>query len=225
MNPEQVSELRARAAVHAALAEPVRLAIIDHLTLGDASPSELQTLLGVPSNLLAHHVNVLEQAGLLSRSRSEGDRRRSYLRLMPDVLDGMGPAGPRTAPRVVFVCTHNSARSQLAVALWRRRSPVPVASAGTHPAKRIHPGAVAAAKRRGLPLRRVRPQDVSNVVHATDLVVTVCDTAHEEVASRIPSMHWSIPDPVRVGTDDAFDRALDDIAGRVALLAPRVSLN
>src|SRR4051812_40448316 len=128
MNIERLVAERAR--VHAALGDPARLAIVDRLMLGDASPSEIGRALGLASNLLAHHVKQLEQAGVLERSRSEGDHRRTYLRLRPQVLTGLVPAGLVRAPRVVFVCMHNSARSQLAAALWKRRSAVPVASGG-----------------------------------------------------------------------------------------------
>ena len=77
--------LESRAALHAAFGEPVRLRIVDVLAIGDAPPSELGAVLSVPSNLLARHVKSLEQVGLV-RTRSEGDRRRSYLRLVPSAL-------------------------------------------------------------------------------------------------------------------------------------------
>ena len=64
------SDVNRRAAVHAALAEPARLAIVDALMFGDASPSELQELVDLPSNLLAHHLNVLERARIVARARS-----------------------------------------------------------------------------------------------------------------------------------------------------------
>ena len=150
----------ARARLHAALGEPARLAIVDRLVLGDASPGELGRELGLASNLLAHHVRLLEQAGVVQRSRSEGDRRRTYLRLRPAALAGLVPAASRAAPRVLFVCTRNSARSQLAAALWRRRSRVPVASAGTRPAARVHPLAAAVARAHGLSLARARTAHV-----------------------------------------------------------------
>lgn len=70
-----------RAAVHAALGDPVRLAIVDRLVTGDASPGELAGDAGLGSNLLAHHLEVLQDAGVILRSRSEGDRRRSYVQL------------------------------------------------------------------------------------------------------------------------------------------------
>ncbi len=73
-----------RAAVHAALGEPVRFAIVDQLGPGDASPGELAEAVGLASNLLAHHLKVLEGAGVIRRVRSEGDRRRSYVQLCLD---------------------------------------------------------------------------------------------------------------------------------------------
>ena len=82
-----------------------------------------------------------------------------------------------------FVCTANSARSHLAAALWRRASTVPAASAGTHPANAIAAGAIAAAGRHHLPLRRLRPRHIAEVQQDGDLVVTVCDLAHEKLGS------------------------------------------
>ena len=76
----------------------------DELLLADASPSELQGLLSMSSNLMAHHLGVLEQAGMVRRVRSEGDRRRTYLQLIPEALEVMVPcATRRRADRVVFV--------------------------------------------------------------------------------------------------------------------------
>ena len=150
-----------RAALHAALGDPGRLTIVDTLAWGEASPGELAARLGMTSNLLAHHLRVLEDAGLLTRHRSEGDRRRSYVALNRDVLDLLQPSSPAlVAERVVFVCTHNSARSQLAAAMWNDHSPVPATSAGTHPAPRVHPGAVAVAHRRHLSLVPAPPRHV-----------------------------------------------------------------
>jgi protein-tyrosine-phosphatase len=160
-----------------------------------------------------------------SDPRSEGDHRRTYLRLRPDALAGLGPAGAVRAPRVVFVCTHNSARSQLAAALWRQRSVVPVASAGTEPARQVHPLAVTVARAHGLPMASVRTSDVGDVLRPDDLVVAVCDNAHEHLGDRARDrLHWSVPDPARSGARDAFDRAFDDLADRVDRLVPAVHL-
>ena len=222
MNTEQSRDLAARAAVHAALADPARLLITDALAEGDASPSELAALLGMPSNLLAHHLAVLEQAGLVSRRRSEGDRRRTYLRLVPGSLDLLVRPPARTARRVLFVCTANSARSHLAAALWRRASEIPAASAGTRPAAAIDPGAIDAAGRHHLPLRRLRPRRIDQVRQDGDLVVTVCDMAREELGG-LAAVHWSVPDPVPAGDPGSFDAALAELSQRVGRLAPRLA--
>lgn len=226
MNVEWSSELRARAGLHAALAEPARLAIVEQLLLGDAAPGELGAALGLPSNLLAHHVKWLERAGLVQRSRSEGDHRRSYLRLQADALQALLPTTLRAARRVLFVCTHNSARSQLATALWRQASPVPAASAGTEPAERIHPRAIATAKAHGLSLAHARTARVADVLRPDDLVVAVCDNAHESLTiddSR--RLHWSVPDPSRTADEAAFEQAFRHLADRIDRLAPVVKLS
>lgn len=222
-----------RAAVHAALGEPGRLAIVDALLLGEASPTELQQLLAMPSNLLAHHVRVLERVGVVSRHRSEADRRRTYLALAPGAFDALRPVRVHDTVRVVFVCTHNSARSQLAAALWNDTSPVPATSAGTHPAPAVHPGAIAAAQRHRVPLAPAVPRHVDEVMGSGSgvehLVITVCDAAHEELAGvrGLPDpvadrLHWSIPDPARTGEDSAFDRVVTDLTDRIARVAPAV---
>ncbi|MFF5085392.1 helix-turn-helix domain-containing protein [Actinoplanes sp. NPDC000266] len=219
---DEVSSLQARARIHAALGDPARLAIVDALTLGDASPGEIGHDLGLPTNLVAHHLKVLQAAGLIVRTRSEGDRRRTYLRLRPEALASLAPPALPDAERVVFVCTHNSARSQLAAALWRDRVGGPVASAGTEPAARVHPRAVRVAHRHGLTIDATGTADVADVVHDGDLVIAVCDNAHEAGPVR-PRLHWSIPDPVRVDTDAAFEAAYADLAQRIDRVAPAVS--
>jgi ArsR family transcriptional regulator, arsenate/arsenite/antimonite-responsive transcriptional repressor / arsenate reductase (thioredoxin) len=222
MFPEPASELARRVTVHAALADTARLRITDTLLAGDASPSELAAMLTMPSNLLAHHLHVLEQAGIITRRRSEGDRRRTYLQLIPGALDTLAPPTARAAPRVLFVCTANSARSHLAAALWRRASTVPAVSAGTHPAAAIDPAAIAAAERHRLPLPRLRPRPISEVRQHGDLIITVCDLAHEELGEAL-AVHWSVPDPVPAGDPGSFDAALAQLADRVGRLAPRLA--
>lgn len=222
MSTKSNDQVLHRAAIHAALADPVRLAIVDHLLLADASPSELLEPLAIESNLLAHHLRVLTDAGVVTRSRSEADRRRTYVHLNSAALELMVPTAARQAHRVVFVCTQNSARSQLAAAIWNRQSPLPATSAGTHPVEHIHPAAVAAARRHHLPLEIRRPQHLDDVLDGADLVIAVCDNAHEELPSDPARIHWSIPDPVRVGADDAFDRTIGFLSERIGHIAPRL---
>jgi protein-tyrosine-phosphatase len=209
-----------RTSIYAALADPGRLAIVDRLSLGDASPSELQALLLMPSNLIAHHLNVLQKANVTRRVRSEGDRRRIYVSLNSEALESILPSPVRRAERVVFVCTQNSARSPLAVAIWHRHSKLPATSAGTHPVSEIHPGALAAARRHQLPMQARTPLHLNNVLALGDLAVVVCDRAHEEVPGDLPRIHWSIPDPVRTSAPEAFDRTIDVLTKRIVRLVP-----
>jgi protein-tyrosine-phosphatase/DNA-binding transcriptional ArsR family regulator len=221
MNTELRQDLAARAAKHAALADPTRLAIVDLLDLGDLTSTELHNVLEIPSNLLAHHLGVLEGEGMLTRTRSEADRRRNYLHLFRGAVEGMYIGRTRSVNRVLFVCTANSARSQLAAALWHRTSDIPTASAGTHPAERIAPGAVGTAERHGTPLTLTRPQQLDDVIADNDFIITVCDSAHEELHD-FGDLHWSVPDPVRAGTAEAFDLAYEELSQRVSDLAPRL---
>lgn len=209
-----------RAAVHAALGDPVRLRIVDILAFGDASSSELVHSLGIPSNLLAHHLKVLRETKLVTSNRSQGDGRRHYLHLVAGTLAAAAPA-VEPPSRIIFVCTANSARSHLAAALWRRHSEIPAASAGTAPADRIDPGAIEIAVRRGLELPRTKPQLLGEVGE-DELVITVCDLAHEALVVR-NDLHWSIPDPVASGAPEAFDTAYEQIESRVLDLSARLA--
>jgi len=222
MITDWIAETQGRARVYAALGEPVRLAIVDMLGLGDASPGEIGAQFELPTNLVAHHLGVLQDAGLIERGRSEGDARRTYVRLRPDVVTGVVSSGSLAAPRVVFVCTHNSARSQLAAALWKRRSTVPATSAGTEPVDVVHPRAIATAKRHGLSLGRPRTAHVGEVVCDNDLVIAVCDNAHEHLPAGAGRLHWSVPDPAPADTEEAFEAAFVDIAARIDRVAPLI---
>ncbi len=79
----------------------------------------------------------------------------------------------------------------------------------------MHPGALAAAKRAGIDLTRARPRALDPADLDADVVVTVCDRAHEELNAPVAWLHWSIPDPVEVGGARAFDAALDEIDQRI----------
>ena len=223
-------ELDSRAAIFAALGEPVRLCLVDRLILGDHSPGELATQLRLGTNLLAHHLNVLEQAGIVRRQRSEGDRRRSYvqLRLDNDTVravtssERFAPGFPGPVDHVLFVCTANSARSQIAAASWNSVSAIPAASAGTHPAPQLHPGAVEVARRHGLRLERARPSRLPDVMPANELVIAVCDNAHEELDPYLPRIHWSVADPVRRESRASFEDAFAQLSGRVRHLSSRL---
>lgn len=213
-------DVERRAQVHAALGEPVRLAIVDELAVSDRAPTELAALFALSTSLLAHHLGVLEHAGLIERFESAGDRRRRYVRLRSTAIDALHADRARRPGRMVFVCSRNSARSQLAAALWTARTGQSASSAGTRPANRVHPGAVAAARRAGLDISDASPQKLERSDEEAQ-IVTVCDRAHEELAPIPMSWHWSIPDPVEIGTDAAFDAAVGALDERIATLTRR----
>jgi protein-tyrosine-phosphatase/DNA-binding transcriptional ArsR family regulator len=207
----QRSSVEDRAAIHAALSEPARLAMVDALAASDLAPIELRRITGIESNLLAHHLDVLEEVGLIERSRSSGDGRRRYVHLKRSVLDNLALGRPVNIGPALFICSANSARSQLAAALWRKLTGEPADSAGTHPAERVHPGAIRAARTAGLDLRGARPRQLSAEEELPPLVVTVCDRAHEEVGGDTSWLHWSIPDPAAAGTAAAFEAAIQQL--------------
>lgn len=209
-----------RARIHAALGDRHRLAMVDALALGDRTFQELADGARLPGNLAAHHLDVLEAAGLIERRVSEGDHRRRYISLRRDRLEGLMR---HTRPRpdlVLFVCTHNSARSQFAAARWRQVTGLPAESAGSDPGPSVHPDAVRVAREFDLDLEGATPRGYEAVERSPDLVVSVCDRARESgLPFAAPATHWSIPDPVRDGRLDAFRLAFATIADRIDHLA------
>ena len=221
---ESAKEIIERARIFAALGDPNRLAVVDLLQSGDLSPDGIAAALQIPGNLLAHHLKVLEGAGVIVREHSQNDRRRIYVSFVASSMDGLLPESVEmTASRVVFVCTHNSARSVLADALWRDASEIPSTSAGTHPADQINPRAVKAAKQNGLSVAEGKPRFIDDVLLPDDVIVSVCDAVNEELAPRPNThIHWSIPDPALIDTDAAFRDTVDELRDRVDQLVPRM---
>lgn len=213
-------EVAERARVHWALGDEGRLALVDLLDQSDLTVSELAVALDMPGNLLAHHLNVLEGARVIARRPSEGDRRRRYVTLHRPTLQGLvtSPARPDS---VVFVCSHNSARSQYAAAYWTMRTGRPAESAGSNPAPEVNPIAVRVASERGLDLSNAIPHGYDSLKRIPDLLVSVCDRAREtDLPEARRHAHWSIPDPVAVGKVSAFRSAFIEIERRVGALAP-----
>src|SRR3954453_22771966 len=139
---------------------PLRWQLLSDLARSDRRVGELCELAGEPQNLVSYHLRRLREGGLVSARRSSADGRDSYyavdLERCRDELQTAGgglhpglrlasvPTTPartmRRRPRVLFLCTGNSARSQIAEALIREMSAgeVEAASAGSHP-KPLHP--------------------------------------------------------------------------------------
>ncbi len=213
-------DFESRVRIHEALADRHRLAIVDALMLGDRTPQELSQLAEIPTNLMAHHLQVLQQAGLIDRHVSHGDKRRRYVVLKQERLSQIAPNVEVPAGCVLFVCTHNSARSQFAAALWRARTGGQADCAGTDPASRVDPVAIATADDFGVDLSAAVPKGYDAVDVAPALLVSVCDQAREAGPPfDVPSLHWSVPDPGADGRPVAFAVAFADISGRVERLA------
>jgi protein-tyrosine-phosphatase len=194
--------------------------MVDALRLGDRTFFELAQVARLPGNLAAHHLAVLEAAGLIERHVSEGDHRRRYITLRSERLHQLAGSVAPLPPTVLFVCTHNSARSQFAAARWRQRTGLDADSAGTEPASRVDPRAVRVATEYGLDLHGAVPKGYAAVGHRPDLVISVCDRAHEAPPSfESPAAHWSIPDPVTAGDIGAFRAAFSAIATRIDAFA------
>jgi len=213
-------DLDARARLYAALGDPARLAMVDALRMGDLTFRELADVAGVRGNLAAHHLDVLEAADVIIRRASEGDRRRRYLGLTHETLAELALPVALLPSTVLFVCTHNSARSQFAAARWMQQTSLAADSAGTKPAHVVNPMAVAAADEFGLDLRAAVPKGYGDVRLAPELIISVCDRAHEaDLPGTAPNVHWSIPDPVLAGDLSAFRSAFASIAERIDALA------
>ena len=127
--------------------------------------------------------------------------------------------------RVLFLCTGNSARSQVAEALLRHRGGgrVVAGSAGSTPRDRVHPLAVRVLHEHGIEWAGRQPRSIDDAAREPwDLVVTVCSRAREAcpvLPGGPPREHWELEDPAAVEGEDerrrAFDATFDDLSGRI----------
>jgi protein-tyrosine-phosphatase/DNA-binding transcriptional ArsR family regulator len=233
--------------------DPVRWQILRELAWTDRQVRELTALLARSQNLVSYHLGQLRAAGLVTARRSSADGRDTYYAadlsrfadllaqaagsLHPGVLPGLGlsPAAPPAGGvrgRLLFLCTGNSARSQMAEALAVARSggQVTAASAGSHP-KPLHPNAVRVMRERSIDISSRRAKHLSRFADDRfDYVITLCDRVREvcpEFPGHPGSLHWSIPDPAASGADDAatlpaFRQVAAEIESRVTYLLARI---
>jgi ArsR family transcriptional regulator, arsenate/arsenite/antimonite-responsive transcriptional repressor / arsenate reductase (thioredoxin) len=210
------------------LANDVRWGLLKALTISDYQVGELVEQLQQPMNLVSYHLKKMRDEALVTTRRSDADGRDVYYSLdlaqvrslfleagqaLHPALGTALPSFPeRTLPtlRVLVVCTHNSARSQMAEGFLRHLSggQLQVFSAGSRP-KRIHPDAVQTMKRHGIDISAQGTHHLHEVDgQHFDYVITVCDKARE-VCPTFPGggqqFHWGFPDPVSI--DDAEQRA------------------
>lgn len=204
---------------------PLRWALLSELARSDRTVRELTRGVGEPQNLVSYHLGKLRDGGLVRGRRSSADRRGTYYTVdLERVADRLADAGAAlhpglrltvpspTAPpgraRVLFLCTGNSARSQMAEALARHRSggSVDARSAGSHP-KALHPHAIEVMRHRyGIDLSGHRPKHLDELrTERFDRVITLCDRVREicpEFPGHPEAVHWSMPDPSATPTHD-----------------------
>ncbi|MGZ4271149.1 MAG: arsenate reductase/protein-tyrosine-phosphatase family protein [Solirubrobacteraceae bacterium] len=220
---------------------PLRWRVLSELACSDRRVRELCALVGGPQALVSYHLGRLRTEGLVGMHRSAADGREAYYRLdlarCRELLGatgaalhpGLGPARRaltrRKPVRLLFLCTGNSARSQMAEALAEQigGGSVEAFSAGSHP-KPLHPNAVRVMRARGIDLSDRRSKHVSEfATWRLDSVITLCDRVRE-VCPELPGhpelIHWSIPDPARAGDTDeltypAFERTASELAQRI----------
>jgi protein-tyrosine-phosphatase/DNA-binding transcriptional ArsR family regulator len=229
----------------ALVAHPVRWRLLDALAHSDRAVRELTAIVDEPQSLVSYHLRKLRDGGLVVARRSSADGRDSYysidLTQCAAQLQGAGAGihpglqlGPparspsHRSARVLFLCTGNSARSQMAEALIERRSDgaVRAESAGSHP-KPLHPNAVRVMNQRGIDIRGNRTKHLDEFADQRfDAVVTLCDRVRElcpEYPEHPRAVHWSIADPARAGTTDretlpAFEATAAELEARIGFL-------
>jgi ArsR family transcriptional regulator, arsenate/arsenite/antimonite-responsive transcriptional repressor / arsenate reductase (thioredoxin) len=230
------------------VADPHRWQLLSALAASDRRVAELTEMTGTPQSLVSYHLFQLRAAGLVTARRSSADRRDTYyraelarcgalfgqasaslhpaLRLVPAPLAAVQRARGRK-PRVLFLCTGNSARSQMAEALLQTRSggTVEARSAGSHP-KALHGNAVRVMAERGVDIAGRPTKHLSRFARSRfDRVITLCDKV-KEICPEFPGQpavaHWSMADPSGDSDDEAtypaFVRTADEIDQRVGLL-------
>jgi protein-tyrosine-phosphatase len=212
----------------------------------DLRVGELCARVELPQNLVSYHLGRLRSAGVVSSRRSAADGRDSYyvleLARCRELLGDTGaalhpalrppPSAEAPPPRqgsygVLFLCTGNSARSQIAEALVEHLSAgaIAAASAGSHP-KPLHPSAVRVMRERGIDIEGRRSKHFSEYTSRRfDYMVTLCDRVREvcpEFPDHPNQVHWSVPDPASAGTYTAFQRTADELETRIPFLLQQI---
>ena len=206
------------------MAHDLRWRLLTVLSRTDQRVNELVERVGEPQNLISYHLGVLKRARLVSERRSSADGRDVYYHLDLERLGSeLGsaaaalhptlepntpsaraePDSNRRVPRVLFLCTGNSARSLIAEAIVHERWPgvLEAFSAGPRPAG-VHRLTLEVLADIGIGSEGLRSKGLGEVAHLEfDYVITLCDIAREEcppVPGSPEYMHWSLPDPAAV---------------------------
>jgi protein-tyrosine-phosphatase/DNA-binding transcriptional ArsR family regulator len=230
---------------------PLRWRLLQELVSSDRRVRELTELVDERQSLVSYHLGQLRAGELVRTRRSSADGRDTYyaidlaacssqlraaggalhpgLRLVPEPRSAARASG-RTGRRrrVLFLCTGNSARSQIAEALLVQmsRGSIDAASAGSNP-KPLHPNAVRVMAERGVDISANRTKHLGEfVAQRFDAVITLCDKVREvcpEFPSHPRQAHWSIPDPApagpaKRGSYRAFERTAEELETRIGFL-------
>ena len=218
---------------------PLRWRLLTELASSDRQVRELTGLLGQPQSLVSYHLGQLRAGGLVSARRSSADRRDAYYRIdltrCGELLTetsralhpglGLVPAPAervRARTRVLFLCTGNSARSQLAEALLGQLGgdAIEAASAGSHP-RPLHPDAVLVMREYGIDISGRRAKHLDTFAgQRFGYVISLCDRVREvcpEFPGHPQTIHWSIPDPSGDGYP-AFRRVAAELRTRIGFL-------
>jgi len=235
------------------MADPHRWRLVTELANSDRRVSELTGLVGGAQNLVSYHLRELRDAGLVSSRRSSFDGRDTYYRLeltrCCELLNTVSVAlhpGFETrvrtlgapdrrggTPRVLFMCTGNSARSQMAEVLLEHLSDhtIEACSAGSHP-KPLHPNAIKVMTARGLDISGRTSKHLRRFARTRfDRVITLCDKVREicpEFPGAPVTAHWSMADPAAAGGTDeetypVFEQMAADLEHRIGFLIARLS--
>jgi protein-tyrosine-phosphatase len=226
----------------------LRWRLLSELARSDRRVGELCELAGRRQSLISYHLRQLRDGGLVSTRRSAADGRDTYyvldLARCGELLSSAGVSlhpGLASIPRpraghergfplarLLFLCTGNSSRSQIAEALAEQLSSgaVSAASAGSHP-KPLHLNAVRVMRARGIDITGRRSKHLKEFAgQRFDYVISLCDRVRE-VCPQFPGgpelIHWSIPDPAREPGSDAetlpaFERAATELCARIGFL-------
>lgn len=229
------------------LGHDLRWELASRLSWSDLKVGELTAATGLAQNLVSYHLRLLREAGVVRERRSSADARDVYYSLdrravttglqtaLTAIISGDRQLAPATSKdararaslsSVLFLCTGNSARSQIAEVMLRHlaRRSVLVRSAGTHPVG-VHPQVHSVLAARGMPSSNLRSKPVVEFARqAFDYVITLCDVARSEpieLSGRPRTAHWSLPDPVTTrgggkGVARAFDQTASEIEVRVS---------
>jgi ArsR family transcriptional regulator, arsenate/arsenite/antimonite-responsive transcriptional repressor / arsenate reductase (thioredoxin) len=232
---------------------PLRWQLLGELARSDRRVGELCELAGQRQSLVSYHLRQLRGGGMVSARRSLADGRDTYYllelarcgellvnagsSLHPGLAPAVGTQPGRSRAvaraRVLFLCTGNSARSQMAEALAEQLSAgaVRAVSAGSHP-KALHPNAVRVMRERGIDLSRCRSKHLGEFTgRRFDYVISLCDRVREicpEFPGTPQTIHWSVRDPAREpGTGDAtlpaFERTAAELETRISFLLEAIA--